>query len=83
MADAGARRHSEVMSSTTRIKIGPVPPAVAAHVEKTVEAVPRVRAVTLDPAGEEIVVEHDAAPLSEIVAALHAVGFDSRVVSET
>lgn len=74
MAAARARRHSAGMS-VARFKIGPVDPGSSAHLEKSIESVPRVRTVTLQPDAEEVLVEHEDAAIREIVAAIRSEGY--------
>jgi hemin uptake protein HemP len=69
--------------TTTRLKIGPLDATGAAHLEKAVEAVPRVSSVELKPGEDELVVEHDGASLAEIVAALREEGYEPRVVEDS
>ncbi|MBA4137745.1 MAG: hypothetical protein C0518_10555 [Opitutus sp.] len=81
MAGATRPRHSSGMT-TTRVKIGPLDASGSAHLEKSVEAVPRVRSVEMRPGEDELVVEHDGAAIEEIVAAVRNEGYEPRVVDE-
>jgi copper chaperone CopZ len=74
MAAAAGARHSAGMS-IARFKIGPIDTAASAHLEKSIESIPRVRTVTLQPEAEEVHVEHDDAPIREIVAAIRHEGY--------
>jgi len=67
------------MTQKTQIQIpGLRTHTAAAHLEKTIEAVPGVQAVELEPQSERAIVEHDGADLNKIVAALAAEGLDAR-----
>lgn len=52
----------------------------AAHIEKSLEAVPKVRAVEVDPGGERVVVDHDGADPERLMTALKHLGYDCEEV---
>ena len=56
-------------------KLNNVRPDLAAHLEKSVESVPHVQAVTFDAQNARLVVEHDGAREEDVVAALREEGF--------
>lgn len=65
--------------STTRLKIAKLDAATdAAHIEKALEAVPRVRAVRLEPDDSAAVVEHDGADVRELTDAVKQLGYISQ-----
>jgi copper chaperone CopZ len=45
------------------------------HIEKALEAVPRVQSVEIDPAAGSAIVRHDGARSTDLVSALGAVGY--------
>lgn len=62
--------------TTTHIKIAKFDDATdAAHLEKALEAVPRVQSVKVDPSAHEAVVEHDDADPAELTAAVKRLGY--------
>lgn len=81
MAGATRARHSWGMT-ITRVKIGPLDASGSAHLEKSVEAVPRVRSVEMKSGEDELVVEHDGAAIAEIVAAVRNEGYQPRIIDE-
>jgi copper chaperone CopZ len=61
---------------TTHLKIAKLTDATdAAHLEKALEAVPRVQSVTMDPAAHEAVIEHDQADPNELTRAVKQLGY--------
>lgn len=71
---------SFVPMSVTRIKIAKLDPATdAAHIEKALEAVPKVRAVTMHPAEHQAIVEHDGADVEQLTSAVKQLGYVSLV----
>ena len=50
-----------------------------AHLEKSLEAVPGVQAVEIDPQNERAIVEHDGADLEKLKVALAAEGLQSTI----
>ena len=62
--------------NTTRLRIAKLAGATdAEHIEKALEAVPRVAAVKLDSAANEALVEHEGADFNELKAAVREVGY--------
>ncbi|HEX2102005.1 MAG TPA: cation transporter [Candidatus Synoicihabitans sp.] len=62
--------------TTTRLKIAKLASATdAAHIEKALEAVPRVASVTLDAEENQAVVEHDGADTDELRSAVRELGY--------
>lgn len=60
----------------THLKIAKLADATdTSHIEKALEAVPRVRSVTIDPAANEAVVEHDEADPQELTTAVKKQGY--------
>lgn len=53
-----------------------------AHLEKAIEAVPRVSSVRLDPDAERVLVQHDGAAPDEVLRAARSSGF-TEVRAET
>lgn len=51
----------------------------AAHLEKALEAVPRVQSVKIDPAAHEAIVEHDAADVQELTTAVKRLGYPATI----
>lgn len=65
---------------TTQIKIAKLSDATdAAHVEKALEAVPRVQSVRLDPAEHAAIIEHDDADPKELTEAVKRLGYPAVV----
>ena len=66
--------------TTTQIKIAKLSDATdAAHLEKALEAVPRVQSVRVDPDANAAFVEHDGADPNELTAAVKRLGYPSSV----
>ncbi|HWA87011.1 MAG TPA: heavy-metal-associated domain-containing protein [Opitutus sp.] len=66
--------------STTPIKIEAAASANEfGHIEKALEAVPRVSSVEVGPAAGTATVEHDGADVGEMKAAVRGVGFIARL----
>lgn len=62
--------------TTTHLKIAKLDdPADAAHLEKALEAVPRVQSVRIDPETNEAVVDHEDANSDELTAAVKRLGY--------
>lgn len=60
----------------TRIKIAKLTDATdSAHIEKTLEAIPRVNSVTMEPAEHQAIVEHDGADEQELTSAVKQLGY--------
>lgn len=60
----------------TRIKIAKLTDATdSAHIEKALEAVPRVSSVTVEPAEHQATVEHDGADEQELASAVKQLGY--------
>ena len=49
------------------------------HLEKALEAVPGVRSVEIDPAGEQAIVEHDAANPRLLTTAAAGLGYHAAI----
>jgi copper chaperone CopZ len=64
--------------ATLHIKVDSVSPALAEHLEKSIESVPHVQSVGVDADASCIVVEHDGAERDEVIAALREEGFEAR-----
>lgn len=65
--------------SKTQIKIDAATSANEfGHLEKALEAVPRVTAVEVDPAAKTATVEHDGADMNELKSAVSGLGFAAR-----
>jgi copper chaperone CopZ len=60
---------------TTHLKIAKLANDDVAHLEKALEAVPRVQSARVDPAANEAVVEHDGANPQELTAAVKQQGY--------
>ena len=61
----------------TRFKISNLTGATdTGHIEKTLEAVPRVSSVRVEPAESRATVEHDGADERELTAAIKQLGYD-------
>lgn len=65
--------------SEFRIHLGRVRPAVAEHIEKSVESVPHVQSAHVDFDTACVIVEHDGADVEEVSAALREEGFEPRL----
>lgn len=66
--------------STTRLKIAKLSSATdAEHIEKALEAVPRVASVQLDPSAHQAIVEHDGADVNELTSAVKEIGYVATV----
>lgn len=64
----------------TKLKIAKLDAATdAAHIEKALEAVPRVSAVRIEPEENAAVVEHDGADLGDLTSAVKQLGYISTV----
>jgi copper chaperone CopZ len=62
--------------STTRLKIAKLSGAAdVEHIEKALEAVPRVASVRVDLSENQAVVEHDGADPNELQRAVKEVGY--------
>ena len=62
--------------TTTHIRIAQLTGATdAAHLEKALEAVAGVQSVRIDPAGNQAIVEHDAADPRELALAVKQLGY--------
>lgn len=60
----------------TRLKIAKLSdPADVAHIEKALEAVPKVQSVVLNLDEHEAIVEHDGADESELTSSVKQVGY--------
>lgn len=60
----------------TRLKIAKLTdPADAAHLEKALEAVPRVNSVRLEPDEHQAVIDHEGANEQEFIAAARQLGY--------
>lgn len=60
----------------THLKIAKLDDATdVAHIEKALEAVPRVQSVRVDPENHEAVILHEDAPEDELTAALKQLGY--------
>ena len=67
---------------TTRLKIAKLTDATdAAHIEKALEAVPRVSSVKLDPAENQAVVDHDGADQDALTTAVKQLGYVAAIVN--
>ena len=65
---------------TTHLKIAKLGDATdAAHLEKALEAVPRVQSVRIDPAAHEAIIEHDEADPQEFKQAVKRLGYAAAV----
>ncbi|HYC70749.1 MAG TPA: cation transporter [Opitutaceae bacterium] len=63
---------------TTRLKIAKLDSATdAAHIEKALEAVPGVKAVSMETAEHRAVVEHEGADVGELTSAVKQIGYVS------
>ena len=61
---------------TTRLKIVKFTDATdSAHIEKALEAIPRVNSVRMDPAENQAIVDHDGADERELTTAIKQVGY--------
>lgn len=66
--------------TTTHLKIAKLDDATdVEHLEKALEAVPRVHAVRVDPESHEAVIEHDEADSGELTAAVKQLGYVATV----
>jgi copper chaperone CopZ len=66
--------------TTTHIKIATLRGATdAAHLEKALEAVPRVQSVRIDPAGRQAIVQHEAADPRELALAVKQLGYSAEI----
>ena len=66
--------------TTTHLKIAKLDDATdVEHIEKALEAVPRVQNVRVDPEMHEAVVEHDEADADEMTAAVKQLGYVATV----
>lgn len=66
--------------NTTRLKIAKLSGATdAAHIEKALGAVPRVKSVTIDAAENEAIVDHEGADESELTTAIKQLGYIAAV----
>lgn len=63
---------------TLRYKIASIPPDLEAHLEKSLESVPHVHAVRVEPGTSCVLVEHDGADSTEVLAALREEGVELR-----
>jgi copper chaperone CopZ len=65
---------------TTRLKIAKLSGATdAAHIEKALEAVPRVKSVKLEPEENQAIVDHDGADERELTTAIKQLGYIAAV----
>jgi copper chaperone CopZ len=61
---------------TTHLRIAKLAGATdAAHLEKALEAVPRVQSVKIDLATHEAIIEHDEADPQELTRAVKGLGY--------
>ena len=80
---AGRRRERYVPASTnpsnvmnTRLKIAKLAAATdTAHIEKALEAVPRVNSVRVQPDENQAIVDHDGADERELTSAIKQLGY--------
>ena len=62
--------------TTTHLKIAKLDDATdAEHLEKALEAVPRVQSVRIDPDAHEAVVDHEDADPEELTTAIKRLGY--------
>jgi copper chaperone CopZ len=65
---------------TTRLKIAKLSGATdAAHIEKALEAVPRVKSVKLEPEENQAIVDHEGADERELTTAIKQLGYIAAV----
>jgi copper chaperone CopZ len=65
---------------TTQIKIAKLSGATdAAHLEKALEAVPRVQSARVDPESHAAIVEHDDVDPQELTEAIKRLGYPAAV----
>ena len=66
--------------NTTQIEIDRLADATdTAHLEKAIEAVPRVQSVEIDPQNGRALVTHDGASPEKLAAAVRDLGYSARV----
>ena len=71
---------NDFSAMNTRLKIAKLADATdAAHIEKALEAVPRVNSVRVEPDDHQAVVEHDGADETELTAAVKQLGYVATV----
>jgi cation transport ATPase len=64
----------------TRLKIAKLTDATdTAHIEKALEAVPRVNSARVQPAENQAIVDHDGADESELMSAVKQLGYIATV----
>ncbi|MBA4136160.1 MAG: hypothetical protein C0518_02445 [Opitutus sp.] len=64
----------------TRLRIAKLTdPTDTAHIEKALEAVPRVNAVTIETAQNQAIVDHDGADERELTNAVKQLGYIASV----
>lgn len=76
MVDRLRRDKVRPMETTTVDIEGLGATSATAHIEKALEAVPRVASVRMDTGGGKALIEHDGADKQALLRALRSVGYD-------
>jgi copper chaperone CopZ len=65
--------------SIYRYQLDTIRPAMASHLEKSLESVPHVQSVGIEIGSSRVSVEHDGADSDKIIAVLREEGFEPRM----